>query len=142
MALGDGGNRSQRLIHRGEEYLRVTAHHDYQPVILGRLAKTLWPEHHEPAAHRQLVAIGVGALSELNSSKMEDSVNAKGEMAIVQQAVLSIAYLKQECLTCPLFEICNGCKKTISDLKRLDLVAGHCSEMQKLLPELRPYLEQ
>ena len=39
----------------------------------------------------RLVAIGVGALSELNSSKMEDSVNAKGEMAIVQQAVLSIA---------------------------------------------------
>ena len=36
----------------------------------------------------RLVAIGVGALSELNSSKMEDSVNAKGEMAIVQQAVL------------------------------------------------------
>lgn len=56
------------------------------------------------------------------------------------QAHPGISFLKQDCLTCPLFEICNGCKKTISDLKRLDLVAGHCAEMQKLLPRLQPYL--
>lgn len=49
-------------------------------------------------------------------------------------------HLKEECLTCPLFSICNGCKKTISDLKRNDLIEEHCSEMQKNLDRLLTYV--
>lgn len=44
-----------------------------------------------------------------------------------------LSYLKEECLTCPLFEICNGCKKNISDIKRHDRVEEHCLAMQKNL---------
>lgn len=42
-----------------------------------------------------------------------------------------ISYLKEECLTCPLFNICNGCYKTVSDLKRNDLVDYSCKQMKK-----------
>ncbi len=42
-----------------------------------------------------------------------------------------ISYLKDECLACPLFNICNGCYKTVSDLKRNDLVEYSCQQMKK-----------
>ena len=38
--------------------------------------------------------------------------------------------LKQSCFTCPMYKICNGCKKTITDLKRYDLVEEHCKMMK------------
>ena len=44
--------------------------------------------------------------------------------------------LKQECLTCPLFKICNGCKKTIKDLKHHDLVDKHCGIMKQIEKEV------
>ena len=40
------------------------------------------------------------------------------------------------CFSCPLFNICNGCKKTISDTKRLGLVEYHCSKMHEIMPRL------
>lgn len=49
---------------------------------------------------------------------------------------LEIQMLKTECLTCPLFEICNGCKKNISDLKRNGMVEEHCGAMKDNLPRL------
>ena len=48
----------------------------------------------------------------------------------------SIAMLKDECLTCPMFSICNGCKKTISDMKHSDMVEDHCSLMKTLAPQI------
>ena len=53
---------------------------------------------------------------------------------------LELISLKNECLSCPLFNICNGCKKTIKDYKRHNLVEEHCSSMQKLLPRLQELL--
>jgi radical SAM protein with 4Fe4S-binding SPASM domain len=44
--------------------------------------------------------------------------------------------LKQSCYTCPMFDICNGCRKTIHDLKRLDLVEDHCSKMKTLAAKI------
>ena len=49
---------------------------------------------------------------------------------------LEIQMLKVECLICPLFEICNGCKKNISDLKRNSMVEEHCGAMKENLPRL------
>ncbi len=51
-----------------------------------------------------------------------------------------LAYMKEACLTCPLFEICNGCKKNISDIKRHNRVEEHCFEMQKSLGALNQIL--
>lgn len=39
--------------------------------------------------------------------------------------------MKEECYSCPLFKICNGCKKTIRDIKSRGWVEKHCSEMKK-----------
>lgn len=66
-------------------------------------------------------------------------INFKEEMAgeffrPLQQPELES--MKQGCFTCPLFEVCNGCKKTISDTKRLGLVESNCSKMKALAPQL------
>jgi len=40
--------------------------------------------------------------------------------------------LKQACYECPMFQICNGCHKTIKDLKDNNLVERHCKKMKTL----------
>lgn len=40
--------------------------------------------------------------------------------------------LKSECLTCPLFKICNGCFKTIKDMKEHNIVEDHCKIMKSI----------
>ena len=44
--------------------------------------------------------------------------------------------LKDECLTCPMFKICNGCHKTIKDMKRHDMIDDHCKLMKQLAPRI------
>ena len=44
--------------------------------------------------------------------------------------------LKDECIGCPMFVICNGCKKTIKDLKHHDMVEEHCVHMKQLAPRI------
>lgn len=43
---------------------------------------------------------------------------------------ISIDTMKQSCYSCPMFNICNGCKKTISDTKRMGLVEHQCRTMK------------
>lgn len=40
--------------------------------------------------------------------------------------------MKSECFTCPMFAICNGCRKTVKDLKAANLVEPHCKLMKIL----------
>jgi radical SAM protein with 4Fe4S-binding SPASM domain len=44
--------------------------------------------------------------------------------------------MKNDCLTCSLFDICNGCKKTINDHKNHNMVEEHCSLMKTLEPQI------
>lgn len=44
--------------------------------------------------------------------------------------------MKHSCYECPMFKICNGCKKTISDTKRLGLVEHHCRTMKSIAPDI------
>jgi radical SAM protein with 4Fe4S-binding SPASM domain len=44
--------------------------------------------------------------------------------------------LKQSCFTCPMFKICNGCKKTIKDLKDYNMVEEHCFRMKQIAPKV------
>lgn len=44
--------------------------------------------------------------------------------------------MKQACYTCPMFRICNGCKKTIRDTKKSGRVETHCFKMKQLAPAL------
>jgi radical SAM protein with 4Fe4S-binding SPASM domain len=47
-----------------------------------------------------------------------------------------LQFLKSECLGCPMFEICNGCRKTIKDMKRSALVEEHCAGMKRIAPRV------
>lgn len=38
--------------------------------------------------------------------------------------------MKDSCYICPMFNICNGCRKTISDTKRMGLTEQHCRKMK------------
>jgi radical SAM protein with 4Fe4S-binding SPASM domain len=40
--------------------------------------------------------------------------------------------IKSSCFTCPMFQICNGCKKTIRDIKKFNLTEDHCKHMKTL----------
>lgn len=40
------------------------------------------------------------------------------------------------CFGCPMFEICNGCRKTIKDHKQHSMVADHCTLMKTLIPSI------
>jgi len=44
--------------------------------------------------------------------------------------------MKSECYTCPMFQICNGCYKTVKDYKRLGVVEEHCALMKANAPEI------
>lgn len=45
--------------------------------------------------------------------------------------------LKDDCLSCPMFDICNGCKKTIYDMKEqgMEFIQEHCSIMKNVYAE-------
>lgn len=44
--------------------------------------------------------------------------------------------MKEDCSICPMFAICNGCKKTVTDTKRLGLAEHHCRKMKSLAPRI------
>lgn len=48
----------------------------------------------------------------------------------------SIDALKQECYTCPMFQICNGCRKHVKDLKRKNMVEEHCTNMKAIADDI------
>lgn len=43
-----------------------------------------------------------------------------------------LAVLKGECYSCPMFKICNGCRKTIKDMKHEGIVEEHCTLMKSI----------
>jgi len=40
--------------------------------------------------------------------------------------------MKNACYTCPMFLICNGCRKTVKDQKKFGLVEEHCKSMKQI----------
>lgn len=52
---------------------------------------------------------------------------------------INLVSLKSDCLSCPLFKICNGCYKTIKDMKEFDMVEEHCAIMKKLETKILNY---
>lgn len=71
---------------------------------------------------------------------MEYSIDFEKEMQ--GELILPLRYeeelqsMKQSCFTCPMFEICNGCRKTIKDMKENGLVERHCKKMKTLAPDI------
>jgi Arylsulfatase regulator (Fe-S oxidoreductase) len=44
--------------------------------------------------------------------------------------------MKDACNECPMFPVCNGCRKTVADTKRLGLAEHHCKKMKTLAPRI------
>ena len=47
-----------------------------------------------------------------------------------------IQTMKMACYTCPMFQICNGCRKTVRDMTREGTVEEHCKRMKGLAPRI------
>jgi hypothetical protein len=65
----------------------------------------------------------------------EQEMNSKTIIRILNDKP-ELQSLKQSCYSCPMFDICNGCRKTITDLKRHNLVERHCSKMKTLAADI------
>ena len=48
----------------------------------------------------------------------------------------SLISMRPDCFLCPLFNLCNGCAKTIKDHKTRDMDGVHCFKMKQLEPQL------
>jgi radical SAM protein with 4Fe4S-binding SPASM domain len=66
----------------------------------------------------------------------QKEVIEKGKRQTPLQDDKSIDALKHECYSCPMFKICNGCRKHIVDLKRRDMVEEHCSKMKSIAADI------
>lgn len=60
----------------------------------------------------------------------------EGNFYLPLQGDPTLMSMKEECFGCPLFEICNGCRKTIKDLKQSNLVETHCRTMKTLAQDI------
>jgi radical SAM protein with 4Fe4S-binding SPASM domain len=59
-----------------------------------------------------------------------------GDKVLPLQNATELQSLKQSCYSCPMFDICNGCRKTIKDLKDYNMVEEHCQQMKQLAPAI------
>lgn len=77
-----------------------------------------------------------GAFGDDRSHSIDFEEEMKGKKVFILQQDISLLSLKQSCFTCPMFKICNGCKKTIKDLKDHDMVESHCIKMKSLAQDI------
>lgn len=77
-----------------------------------------------------------GSFGDDRTHSIDFEEEMKGKKVFVLRNDSNLASLKQSCYTCPMFEICNGCRKTIKDLKDHNLVEAHCSKMKTLAPTI------
>ncbi len=71
----------------------------------------------------------------------DQEVKMKGEVQTPLQNDEFLDSLKEECYSCPMFQICNGCKKHIKDLKRSDMVETHCTKMKSIADDIIKFTE-
>ncbi len=72
-----------------------------------------------------------GAFGDDQDKAIDFEREMKGEFFTPLQDDIKLNSMKEECYTCPMFQICNGCKKTIKDYKEHNLVEQHCKKMKQ-----------
>jgi radical SAM protein with 4Fe4S-binding SPASM domain len=77
-----------------------------------------------------------GAFGDDRKYSIDFEKEMSGEKIFPLKFQIELQSLKQSCFTCPMFQICNGCKKTIKDLKDYDLVEEHCFRMKQIAPKI------
>ena len=77
-----------------------------------------------------------GAFGDDQDESINFDLEMKGDFFTPLQNNINLLSLKEECFSCPMFSICNGCRKTIKDLKEADVVESHCVRMKKIAEEI------
>lgn len=77
-----------------------------------------------------------GAFGDDRAYSIDFEEEMSGEKIFPLKFQPELQSLKQSCFSCPMFQICNGCKKTIKDLKDHNLVETHCKKMKSLAPDI------
>jgi len=77
-----------------------------------------------------------GAFGDDREKPINFDYEMKGGFATPLQDSIELGSMKKSCYTCPMFEICNGCRKTIKDFKRHNVVEAHCRLMKTIAPKI------
>jgi len=77
-----------------------------------------------------------GAFGDDGAYPIDFDREMEGEFFTPLQEAAEIDSMKDSCYACPMFTICNGCKKTVADTKRMGLTEYHCRKMKTLAPRI------
>jgi len=77
-----------------------------------------------------------GAFGDDKEKAIDFNYEMLGGKSLPLQNDLDLLSMKNACFECPMFEICNGCKKTIKDHKRHNMVEEHCKLMKLNAPDI------
>lgn len=77
-----------------------------------------------------------GAFGDDRDKAIDFEYEMSGGMEFPLRTDFYLNSMKQSCYTCPMFQICNGCKKTIKDQKVHNLVEDHCKLMKSIAPDI------
>ena len=77
-----------------------------------------------------------GSFGDDQDESIDFNLEMDGKFFTPLQDNINLLNLKEECFSCPMFSICNGCRKTIKDLKEADVVESHCIRMKKIAEEI------
>lgn len=78
-----------------------------------------------------------GAMADDGDSKIDFKSEVEGDKFYTPlSSNPELSFLKEECLSCPMFDICNGCYKHIKDLKKSGKVESHCVKMKSIASEI------
>lgn len=77
-----------------------------------------------------------GSFGDDRTHSIDFETEMKGKKVFPLQQDINLMSLKQSCFTCPMFDICNGCRKTIQDLKQHNMVEAHCKKMKTLAADI------
>lgn len=93
-----------------------------------------------------------GSFADDKEKPIDFEYEMKGGFATPLQDSLELISMKKSCFTCPMFEICNGCRKTVRDYKKHNVVETHCKLMKSIAPrilksngidkEVTPYIDE
>ncbi len=77
-----------------------------------------------------------GAFGDDMEKPIDFEKEMNGDFFTPLQDSFELASMKKSCYTCPMFEICNGCRKTVKDFKRHNVVEAHCKIMKAVAPKI------
>jgi len=77
-----------------------------------------------------------GAFGDDREYSIDFDQEMKGKKIFPIKNILELQTMTDDCYTCPMFEICNGCKKTIKDHKTYNMASTHCKKMKTLAPDI------